>query len=393
MLVITLVLSGITLAALLVALIVLPRALQRAASDSLNRSEQNIRAEINSRLDATRAALDSRLDQTRLELTASSAETRAALERRLETLTVQNAEKLDQMRQTVDEKLQSTLEKRLGESHKLVGETLEKVIESLGEMQSMASNVDSLKRVLANVKTRGMWGEAQLEALLQDILQADQYGKNVRPNPRSPKTVEFAVKLPGRDENGDNSPLWLPVDAKFPLDSYDRLCRASEESDAVGVEQSGKELEAAIEKSARDIRDKYIAPPHTTDFALLFLPTEGLYAEIMRRPGFADNIRHDHKVIITGPSTLAALLSSLRMGFQTLMVQRKTAEIGKTLREVKAQFGQFDELLRKVQRKLEEAGNAVGEATDRHRKITNRLSKVEELDDDNVGGDGGAAIP
>jgi len=358
---IPLIISAAVVCLLLVAVLLL-------LTNNLNRSEQNIRAAFDARLEQTRLSLDGRFDSVR-----------ETLDRRLEDLARMNDEKLELMRRTVDEKLQSTLEKRLGESFKLVGDNLERVIKSLGEMQAVASNVDDLKRVLSNVKTRGTWGETQLESLLEEILQADQYGKNIKPNPRGNREVEFAVKMPGRDEEGAYAPLWLPIDAKFPLESYDRLCLASERSDAKGVEQAGGELEAAVLKSARDIRDKYISPPHTTDFAILFLPTEGLYAELMRRPGFADKVRRDCKVVITGPSTLAAILSSLRMGFQTLVVQKKSAEIGKTLRDIKKQFGLFGDLLEKVQKKLEEAGKTVGEASERHRIMSGKLSKVEEL--------------
>jgi DNA recombination protein RmuC len=365
-----------------------PAAVQTALADALNRAEQNIRAEFNTRLDALRGALDGRFDrlsatlsetlaQTRTELNAAAAETRKTLDARLDALAAQNAEKLEQMRQTVDEKLQSTLEKRLGESFKLVGDNLERVIKSLGEMQAVASDVGDLKRVLANVKTRGTWGETQLALLLENFLQADQYERNVKPNPRSDRLVEFAVKLPGRDDDG--KPVWLPIDSKFPREDYERLVHAADRADAEGAEQAGRALAASVESFARDIRDKYISPPHTTDFAVLFLPTEGLYAEVLRRPGLADKIQRDSRVLIAGPTTLAALLNSLQLGFRTLAIQKRSAEVWKTLGAVKTQFGLFGGLLDKVQKKLEEAGKAVGDASNRHRVMTGKLSKVEAL--------------
>ena len=374
-------------------------AVQAAMADALNRTEQNIRTEINTRVDALRSALDGRLDQTRktvderldaintmittslaqtrTELNAAAAQTRQALDARLDALAKQNAEKLEQMRQTVDEKLQSTLEKRLDESFKLVSDNLERVIKSAGEMQAVASDVSDLKRVLANVKTRGTWGETQLALLLENFLQADQYTQNVKPNPRSDKVVEFALKLPGRDDGG--KPVWLPIDSKFPVEDYERLMQAAERADAEGVEQAGKALAASVESFARDIRDKYIAPPHTTDFAVLFLPTEGLYAEVLRRPGLADKIQRDCRVLIAGPTTLAALLNSFQMGFKTLAIQKHSAEVWKTLGAIKTQFDKFGGLLDKVQKKLEDAGKAVGEASERHRIMTGKLSRVEAL--------------
>jgi len=396
-------------------------AVQAALIDALNRTEQNVRSEINTRLDALRGALDGRLDQTRTatedimaktraelnaaaaetrktldarldqtrtatedvmaktraELNAAAVETRKTLDARLDALAAQNAEKLEQMRQTVDEKLQATLEKRLGESFKLVGDNLERVIKSLGEMQAVASDVGDLKRVLVNVKTRGTWGETQLAALLENFLQGDQYAQNVKPNPRSDKMVEFAIKLPGRDDDG--KPVWLPIDSKFPREDYERLVLAADRADAEGAEQAGRALAASVESFARDIRDKYIAPPHTTDFAVLFLPTEGLYAEVLRRPGLADRIQRDSRVLIAGPTTLAALLNSLQMGFKTLSIQKRSAEVWKTLGAIKTQIGLFGALLDKVQKKLEEAGTAVGKASDRHRIMSDKLSKVEAL--------------
>ncbi|WP_043586293.1 DNA recombination protein RmuC [Geminisphaera colitermitum] len=338
----------------------------------------------NQQLADTREAQNTRLNDfsNRLEklqtLLATAAEdTRATLDSRLEKLAAQNAQKLDEMRQTVDEKLQSTLEKRLGESFKQVSERLESVHKSLGEMQAVATDVGDLKRVLTNVKTRGTWGEYQLGAILETMLLPEQYETNVKPNPRSESVVEFAVKLPGRDEAG--KPVWLPIDAKFPKENYERLSAASLRADPVATEQAARDLAADVEKSARDIRDRYISPPHTTDFAVLFLPTEGLYAEIIRRPGVADKIQREYRVLLAGPSTLAALLNSLQMGFKTLAIQKRSSEVWKLLGAVKTQFGTFGELLAKVQKKLDEASKVVGDAAQRHGSITRRIAKVEEM--------------
>jgi DNA recombination protein RmuC len=304
-------------------------------------------------------------------------EIRTALEKSLATLREENTRKLEEMRTTVDEKLQGTLEKRLGESFKQVSERLENVYKSLGEIQAVASNVGDLKRVLTNVKTRGTWGEIQLGAILENLLLADQYAMNVKPNPRSATVVEFAVKLPGK-ENGE-APVWLPIDAKFPKEDYERLVDAAERADAAAVEQAARDLAGAVEKAARDIRDKYISPPHTTDFAILFLPTEGLYAEVLRRPGVADKIQRECRVVIAGPTTLAALLNSLQMGFRTLAIQKRSGEVWKLLGAVKTQFGQFGELLSKVHDKLDETAKVVGKAAERHRIMTKRIEKVEAL--------------
>ncbi|MCL1920916.1 MAG: DNA recombination protein RmuC [Kiritimatiellaeota bacterium] len=352
------------------------KATSAALADARHAQNQQL-ADFATRLGQVQTTLSETLSQTRAELNAAAAETRKTLDARLDALAAQNAEKLEQMRQTVDEKLQSTLEKRLGESFKLVGDNLERVIKSLGEMQAVASDVGDLKRVLANVKTRGTWGETQLAALLENFLQADQYAQNVRPNPRSDKVVEFAVKLPGRDDDG--KPVWLPIDSKFPREDYERLMQAADRADAEGAEAASRALAAAVESFARDIRDKYIAPPHTTDFAVLFLPTEGLYAEVLRRPGLADRIQRDSRVLIAGPTTLAALLNSLQMGFRTLAIQKRSAEVWKTLGAIKTQLGLFGGLLDKVQAKLDEAGTAVGKASERHRILSGKLSKVEAL--------------
>ena len=347
------------------------------SSDRLNAASVETRKTLDARIEKLTETLDGKLDKTRVELTAAAAETRKTLDARLEGIIAKNEEKLEQMRLTVDEKLQSTLEKRLTESFKLVGDNLDKVIQSMGEMRAVAADVGDLKRVLTNVKTRGTWGEYQLSLILETLLQPDQYEANVKPRPRSDNIVEFAVKLPGRD--GDGKPVWLPIDSKFPKEDYERLTDAAVRADAEGVESAARALAANIENSAREIRDKYIAPPHTTDFGILFLPTEGLYAETLRRPGLVDKIQRECRVLIAGPTTLAALLNSLQMGFRTLAIEKRSSEVWKMLGAIKTQFGRFGDTLENVQKKLDAAGREIGEASQRHRIITSRLAKVEEL--------------
>jgi DNA recombination protein RmuC len=302
---------------------------------------------------------------------------REAVELRLASLQKENAEKLEQMRQTVDEKLQGTLEKRLGESFKLVQGQLEQVQRGLGEMQALATGVGDLKKVLTNVKTRGTWGEVQLGALLEQMLSPDQYAANVAPRPGSGERVEFVIRLPGQGQ-GEGEVL-LPIDAKFPTEDYQRLVEASEKGDAAGVEAAGKALETRIKGCARDIREKYVHPPQTTDFGLLFLPTEGLYAEVVRRPGFTEALQREHRVIVAGPSTLAALLTSLQMGFRTLAIQQRSSEVWQVLGAVKSEFGKFGDVIAKVEKKLEEASNTLNTVGQRSRAIERRLRTVQEL--------------
>jgi DNA recombination protein RmuC len=307
-----------------------------------------------------------------------SDELRVAVEGKLTQLQSDNAAKLEEMRRTVDEKLQGTLDKRLGESFKQVSDRLELVHKGLGEMQTLASGVGDLKRVLTNVKTRGTWGEMQLGNLLDQILTIDQYARNVRMKPPGGETVEFAIKLPGPEEH-DGNVVWLPIDAKFPKESYERLVDAAERGDAVAVEVAAKELESAVRSQAREIRDKYLAPPHTTDFGLLYLPTEGLYAEVLRRPGLLDSLQREQRVVIVGPTTLAALLNSLQMGFRTLAIQKRSSEVWKVLAAVKTEFGKFGDMLDKVKKKIDETGNTIDDAVHRTRQIERKLRKVEAL--------------
>lgn len=303
---------------------------------------------------------------------------RLAVEAKFTQMQADNAAKLEEMRRTVDEKLQGTLEKRLGESFKLVSERLELVHKGLGEMQNLATGVGDLKRVLTNVKTRGTWSEVQLGNLLDQILTPEQYARNVATKPGGREIVEFALKLPGRDDE-DGKTVWLPIDAKFPKEDYERLVDAAERGDAAGVEQAGKDLDARVRSQARDIRDKYLSPPHTTDFGLLYLPTEGLYAEIARRAGLADALQREYRVVIVGPMTLAALLNSLQMGFRTLAIQKRSGEVWKVLAAVKSEFGKFGDTLEKVKKKLDETGSTIEEAAHRSRQLEKRLKKVEAL--------------
>ncbi len=298
------------------------------------------------------------------------------VEGRLTAIQADNSSKLEEMRRTVDEKLHATLEQRLGESFKLVSDRLEQVHRGLGEMQSLAAGVGDLKRVLSNVKTRGTWGEVQLSALLEQLLTADQFAANVATRPGSGERVDFAIRLPGR---GDGAVVWLPIDAKFPIEDYQRLLDAQERGETALVEEASKAIEVRLKAEARSIRDKYVAPPHTTDFALLYLPTEGLYAEALRRPGLADTLQRDWRVSLAGPTTLAALLNSLQMGFRTLAIEQRSAEVWAILGAVKSEFGKFGEALAHTKKKLDEASNSISKAETRTRQLSRRLREVEAL--------------
>jgi DNA recombination protein RmuC len=303
---------------------------------------------------------------------------RVTLETKLKELQTENTAKLEEMRRTVDEKLHETLEKRLGESFKLVSERLEAVHKGLGEMQTLAAGVGDLKKVLTNVKTRGTWGEVQLENLLEQMLTSEQYAKNVATKPGSNERVEFAVRLPGR---GDTTVVWLPIDAKFPREDYERLVDAQDRADATGAESAARDLENRIRLEAKAIREKYLAPPHTTDFGLLFLPTEGLYAEVLRRPGLADGLQRDYRVTIAGPTTLAALLNSLQMGFRTLAIEQRSSEVWQLLGAVKTEFSKYGELLARTKKQLETVTNTLGDAESKTRTIERKLRDVEQLND------------
>ncbi|MFJ9531027.1 DNA recombination protein RmuC [Herbaspirillum sp. NPDC101396] len=324
------------------------------------------------------------LNQTLTTLTESNAqrmaEVRATLEAKIKDLQLDNGNRLEEMRKTVDEKLHATLEQRLGESFKLVSDRLDKVHQGLGEMQQLAIGVGDLKRVLTNVKTRGTWGEVQLEMLLEQMLTPDQYAKNVETVPNTGERVEFAIKLPGNDDGG--TPVWMPIDAKFPKEQYERLAEAADRADAEGVAQAGRELERAVRGEAKTIAEKYLSPPLTTDFAILFLPTEGLYAEVMRRPGLSDDLQRTHRVSIAGPSTLSALLNSLQMGFRTLALEKRSSEVWQVLGAVKTEFGKFGDVLSATRNALERAAKNIEQAETRTRQMTRKLKSVEALPSD-----------
>ena len=301
---------------------------------------------------------------------------RQTLEARLLALQQGNEARLEQMRATVEEKLQTALETRLGESFRLVSERLEQVHRGLGEMQALAQGVGDLKRVLSNVKTRGMFGEVQLAALLEQVLAPDQYERNVRTRPGSREPVDFAVKLPGRD---DGRPVWLPIDAKFPTQDYERLLAAHDAADREAVETAARALEQRIRLEAKTIREKYVEPPHTTDFAILFLPAEGLFAEALRRPGLSESLNRELRIVIAGPTTLFAMLNSLQMGFRTLALERRSAEVWQVLGSVKSEFAKFGDVLARLKGQLATASRTIDDAQARTRQMQRKLQDVESL--------------
>lgn len=304
-------------------------------------------------------------------------EVRQVVEQRLAALQEGNEKKLDQMRATVDEKLQTTLETRLGESFKQVADRLEQVHKGLGEMQTLAQGVGDLKHLLTNVKTRGIFGEAQLSALLEQVFTVDQYAAQIVTRRGGKNPVDFAIKLPGRSDSGD--PLWLPIDAKFPNEDYERLLDAQQRADGPGAEVAGKALEVRIRLEARSISEKYIEPPYTTDFAILFLPTEGLYAEVLRRPGLMESLQRDHRITLAGPTTLLAMLTSLQMGFRTLALEKRSSEVWQVLGAVKTEFGKFGDVLAKVKSQTETVLNTLTSAEQRSRVMGKALRNVEAL--------------
>lgn len=308
------------------------------------------------------------------------AEVRATLETQLAQLQASNAAKLDEMRATVDEKLHATLEQRLGESFKQVAERLEQVHKGLGEMQNLAQGVGDLKHLLSNVKTRGMFGEAQLGALLEQVFAPDQYATQVATRPGSRNMVDFAIRLPGRGDDG--APCWLPIDAKFPNEDYERLLDAQQRADAEGAEVAARGLEQRIRLEAKSMAEKYLEPPHTTDFAILFLPTEGLYAEVLRRPGLMEALQRDHRVTLAGPTTLMAMLNSLQMGFRTLALEKRSSEVWQVLGAVKTEFGKFGDVLAKVKNQTQTVLNTLDAAEVRSRAMGRALKTVEALPQD-----------
>jgi DNA recombination protein RmuC len=305
------------------------------------------------------------------------AEVRTTVEAKLAAIQQDNEKKLEQMRATVDEKLHATLEQRLGESFKQVADRLEQVHRGLGEMQGLAKDVGSLSRVLNNVKTRGSFGEVQLAALLEEVFTAEQFGRNVETIPGSNARVDFALRLPGRRDDG--APLWLPIDAKFPREDYERLLDAQERADPVAAEIAAKAIEMRLRAEARTIREKYIAAPHTADFGILFVPTEGLYAEALRRPGLVEALQREHKIMLAGPTTLLATLNSLQMGFRTLALEKRSAEVWEVLGAVKTEFGKFGDVLAKTKKKLDEASSSIESAERRTRVMARELRSVEAL--------------
>ncbi len=350
--------------------------------DKLERMERELRHDISEASRGGRQELTQNLatfQQSQVQqLTLMQKSISDTLNQQLQQLQRSNAEKLDEMRRTVDEKLQTTLEKRLSESFKQVAERLEQVHNGLGQMQKLADGVGSLQRVLTNVKTRGMFGEVQLEALLEQVLTVEQYAKQVETKPRSNQRVDFAIRFPGRGGH-DGEPVWLPIDAKFPRDDYERLLDAHDRADAVAAEVAAKALEARIRGEAKSIAESYLAPPHTTDFAILFLPVEGLYAEVLRRPGLMDSLQRDYRVTLAGPTTLLAMLNSLHMGFRTLALEQQASEVWKVLGAVKTEFERYGDWVEKVREQVQKAADTLDRADTRSRQMRRALKNVEAL--------------
>lgn len=340
-------------------------------------SSKDFRAELTTSLDKTRDALDKRLEQLRDKNDEKLELIRKTVETRLESLQKDNSEKLEKMRQTVDEKLQSTLEKRLGLSFKMVSERLEQVQRGLGEMKGLATDVSDFKRVFTNVKTRGTWGEVQLESLLDQVFIKDHYVKQVMLSPGSRDVVDFAIKLP--DKSSKLGFIYLPIDAKFPLEDYQRIVNAQETGSLAEVETAAKALIARIKLEAKSIKAKYILPPITTDFAILYVPTEGLYGEILRTPGLFEHLQSEYRVTVAGPTTIAAILSSYQLGFRTLAIAEQTGQVWELLTTIKGEFGKFGDLLDKTREKLEQATKTIDSASTKSRTIERKLGKVQEL--------------
>lgn len=350
--------------------------------EKLERIERELRTEITESSRGGRQELTQNLalfQQSQVQqLTLMQKSIGDTLNQQLQQLQKSNADKLDEMRRTVDEKLQTTLEKRLSESFKQVAERLEQVHNGLGQMQKLADGVGSLQRVLTNVKTRGMFGEVQLEALLEQVLTIEQYAKQVETKPRSNQRVDFAIRFPGRG-GADGEPVWLPIDAKFPREDYERLLDAQDRADGVTAEIAAKALEVRIRTEAKSIAESYLAPPHTTDFAILFLPTEGLYAEVLRRPGLMDTLQRDYRVTLAGPTTLLAMLNSLHMGFRTLALEQQASEVWKVLGAVKTEFERYGDWVEKVREQVQKAADTLDRADTRSRQMRRALKNVEAL--------------
>jgi DNA recombination protein RmuC len=350
-----------------------------------------VRATMDQRFEAVRTTMDQRLEAVRATVEERLENVRGTVEQRLDLLRGESAHKLEQMRAVVDEKLQATLDQRLGESFKLVSERLEQVHKGLGEMQSLATGVGDLKRVLTNVKTRGTWGEVQLGTLLADFLTPQQYGSNVETIPGSNRRVEFAIRLPGRGDEGH--PCWIPVDSKFPLDDWQRLQDALERADAEAADEARRALAAFLRNQARSIRDLYVASPHTTDFAILFVPLESLYAEMMARPGLADQLQRDYRVTMTGPTNFLAFLNSLQMGFRTLAIEQRSSEVWRTLGAVKTEFAKFGDVLARTKDRIDRASKELESAGVRTRALERHLRAVDALPEPEAARVIGPAIP
>jgi DNA recombination protein RmuC len=351
--------------------------LRGTVGDTLTQQLQNLSEANARRLTDVQAMLERQQQAQRQAIEQLQQQLRQTLEQQIQTLQASNAQKLDEMRATVDEKLQSTLETRLGQSFKQVADRLEQVHKGLGEMQTLAQGVGDLKHLLTNVKTRGMFGEAQLAALLEQVLAPDQYATQVATRPGSRNVVDFAIRLPGRGDDGQ--PCWLPIDAKFPNEDYERLLDAQVRADATEADAAGKALETRIRLEAKSMADKYLEPPHTTDFAILFLPTEGLYAEVLRRPGLMEALQRDHRITLAGPTTLMAMLNSLQMGFRTLALEKRSSEVWQVLGAVKTEFGKFGDVLAKVKTQTQTVLNTLDSAEVRSRAMGRALKSVEAL--------------
>lgn len=350
-----------------------------ALREQLGEDSRKTRSESGESLSRFNEQLGARLTELTQRNEARMAEMRGTLDQQLQRLQADNAARLEQMRVTVDEKLQGTLNARLDSSFKLVSERLEQVQRGLGEMQQLATGVGDLKRVLTNVKSRGGWGEVQLENILEQTLTAEQYARGVKLRNDGNEMVDFAVRLPGRSDH--DAPVWLPLDSKFPHEDYERLLDAQESGDVDAVRLGGAQLERAIRVQAKSISDKYIAPPHTTDFAVMFLPTEGLYAEVIRRPGLVDLLQREHRVVIAGPTTVTALLNSLQMGFRTLAIEQRSSEVWALLGAVKGEFGKFAGILERAEKQINTVGKSLGDASRKTRTIERKLRGVETLGD------------
>ncbi|HSX42604.1 MAG TPA: DNA recombination protein RmuC [Candidatus Saccharimonadales bacterium] len=345
-------------------------------------ANKDLRTEVTSGLNQIRESLGQRLEGLRDKNDEKLEQIRLTVGRQLETLQKDNAEKLEKMRQTVDEKLQSTLEKRLGESFKLVSERLEQVQRGLGEMQGLAADVGDFKRVLTNVKTRGTWGEVQLENLLEQIFIKDHYDKQVMLSSGSRDAVDFCIKLP--DKSSRTGFIYLPIDAKFPLEDYQRLVAAQDKADLDAIAAATKAMVAVVKSEAKSIKEKYIQPPKTTDFAVLYVPIESLYAEILRSPGLFESLQQTYRVTVAGPTTIAAILSSYQLGFRTLAIAEQTSQVWELLTTIKGEFGKFGDLLEKTRDKLVQATNTIDDASKKSRTIESKLGKVQRLADKTV---------